>query len=284
MKSDQDIKQCGGAGPGSAVLPACRACCTKLVQFGVSLGGHAVLDDINLHMHCGEMTVLIGPNGGGKTTLLRAMLGEVPHCGTLQFLPSGTKQRRSPRIGYVPQRIDFDPTSPASVFDLFCAATSRKSLIFGYQTSALRQAAAALGIVDAAHLLRAQIRALSGGELQRVLLALALTPVPDILLLDEPLSGVDQAGIAVFYQTISALREKYDLSVLLISHDLRASVQVADRFIFLNRRILADGTPEEVLRSSAVKEYFGLSIEISALPAPHRILHHHSSRTENRND
>jgi zinc transport system ATP-binding protein len=238
----------------------CKACCTKLIDFGVTLGNNQVLENINLHMHCGELTALIGPNGAGKTTLLRAMVGELPHSGTVQFLPVGKAPQDTPRIGYVPQKLDIDLTSPLSVLDLFSAAASRWPLWFGYRQPLVRQAIYSLSAVDSAHLLRTKVGCLSGGELQRVLLALALTPVPEILLLDEPVSGIDQAGTTLFYQMISHFRQKYDLSIMLISHDLAAVAQVADRLIFLNQRVLCDGPPQEVLSNKLVTDAFGLDL------------------------
>ncbi len=254
---------------------SCRACCTRLLDFGVSFGSACILRGINLHMHCGELTAIIGPNGAGKTTLLRAMIGEIPHCGELQFIPSDKSPNRALRIGYVPQKLDIDLRSPASVLDLFSGALSRRPLWLGYPKYVLRQAAASLDAVDGLGLLRARVGNLSGGELQRVLLALALTPVPDILLLDEPVAAVDQAGSELFYRNISRLREKYDLSILLISHDLAAAARVADRMILLKNEILCDGTPGEVLSSPTVKKLFGFHFhpeDFSPVP-PHP--HHH---------
>lgn len=243
------------------VNTACGACCTKLVNFGVRFGRTVVLEDINLHMHCGELTALIGPNGAGKSTLLKGMLGEIPHSGELHFLPFGRHEdQRPPRLGYVPQKLEVDPLSPLSVLDLFATATSTWPLWLGCGRAVIATATKALAEVDAADLLHCRVGSLSGGELQRVLLALALTPIPDILLLDEPVSGVDQAGIGLFYQMISRLRRDYDLSILLISHDLRAVAQIADRIVFLNRRVLCDGAPRQVLADAVVKENLGFDV------------------------
>ena len=231
-------------------------------------------------MHCGELIALIGPNGGGKTTLLRAMLGEIAHTGDLRFLPSGNTENRPPRIGYVPQKLDLDFRSPVTVLDLFSGAISRWPLWLGYRRSTVNQAAEALSAVASADLLDARISNLSGGELQRVLLALALTPRPEILLLDEPVAGLDQAGTSLFYQTISQLREKYDLSILLISHDLAAAARVADRMIFLNHRICCDGSPEEVLGDESVRRAFGLGLALSEISHAKPLLTHHAQHRQ----
>jgi len=246
-------------GPTHHHPSSCGGCCTRLAHFGVRLGSASVLEDINLHVHCGELTAIIGPNGAGKTTLLRALLGEVPFQGNLQFVHSGSdKQFGRPRVGYVPQRIDMDFSTPATVSDLFASVSQRQPLWLGLGRRSREEALCALSMVEAQHLLGKTLGALSGGELQRVLLALALHPLPDLLLLDEPVSGVDQAGMELFYRMVSQLRRNLDLSILLVSHDLAAVARVADRMLFLNRHILADGTPAEVLANPLVKQVFGM--------------------------
>ena len=245
---------------------ACGDCCTRLIGFGVTLGSTPVLADISLHIHCGELTAIIGPNGAGKTTLLRALLGEVAHTGEIRFV-HGDGQTRfdSPRIGYVPQRFEIDPNAPISVLDLFAGATSRWPLWLGRRRAVRSAAAEVLAIVRAEDLLDRPLGQLSPGQIQRVMLALALTPVPDLLLLDEPISGVDQAGVDLFYEMVSQLRNTYHLSILLVTHDLPAAARVADRMLFLNRHILCDGSPADVLSSRIVSQYFGG--DFTTLPA-----------------
>lgn len=266
--------------PNQPLSHACGACCTRLSDFAVTAGASVILQDINLHLHCGQLVALIGPNGAGKTTLLRAMLGEIPHAGTLQFLPAGRAIRRPQRIGYVPQRLEVDAAAPITVQDLFIGALSRRPLWLGYSRRWREEAAAALATVHAGNLLRHKIGRLSGGELQRVLLALALTPRPDILLLDEPVAAVDQSGTVLFYDLLSRLRKDLDLAILLVSHDLAAVARVADRVLFLNRRILADGTPADVLRSEAVRKEFGFDFTAAALPPPAMASQHHYESNE----
>jgi zinc transport system ATP-binding protein len=248
---------------------SCGACCTKLVDFGVRLGRTPVLEGVNLHMHCGELTALIGPNGAGKTTLLRAMLGELPHTGGLQFLPVGRAPDKPPRIGYVPQKLDVDALSPVTVQDVFSAAVSRWPLWLGHRRRGREETLRALLRVGAQDLAERRLGELSVGQLQRVLLALALTPVPDILLLDEPVAGIDQAGIGLFYEMISELRKKYDLAILLISHDLEAVARVADRMVFLNRTVQCDGEPRDVLSRDVVRRTFGVDVSGREIAAAH---------------
>lgn len=244
--------------------PRCTFCCTRLEGFSVSAGGKLLVEDVNLHLHCGELTALVGPNGAGKTTLLRAILGEIPHGGSITFLDAGGEETGMPVIGYVPQRFEFDLGSPASVLD-YCAACLTQVPIWGYYPRRIRRRVEEnLSRVKAEHLINRRIARLSGGELQRVLLACALDPMPNLLLLDEPVSGVDAGGLEMFYDMVSAIRNQYDLSIILVSHDLGNAAKYADRMILLNRRILAAGPPEEVLWGDAMDRTFGTS---ALLPA-----------------
>ncbi len=239
-------------------IRSCGECCTRLRDFGVRLRGEAVLEDINLHMHCGELTALIGPNGAGKTTLLRAMVGELPHSGTLRFIHHGNVESTSPiRIGYVPQKLELDRTSSTTVLDLFASAISRWPLWVGTRNAVKQAAHEKLALVGADQLLNRRLSEISVGQLQRIMLALALTPVPELLLLDEPVAALDQGGMELFYQTVSKMRQEYDLSILLVSHDLTAAAQFADRMILLNKTVLCDGPPREILLNPLIRQTFG---------------------------
>jgi zinc transport system ATP-binding protein len=247
------------APPHHGIAPhRCGECCTTLRDVGVRFGGTAVLEAVNLHLHCGELTAVIGENGAGKTTLLRCLLGEVAHAGEIHFLDAARRRPDSPVIGYVPQHSAFDREAPLSVLDLFAAALSRRPACLGVAPAVRQQAAEGLRLTGAEHLLHRRAGTLSGGELQRVLLGLALTPVPNILLLDEPVSGVDHNGREKFYELLSQLRRQYDLAVLLVSHDLATLARFADRMVFLDRRIIAEGSPSEVLHDARVREAFSL--------------------------
>lgn len=239
----------------------CGECCTKLEGLGVTLNGNRILENISLHLHCGELTTLVGPNGAGKSTLLRTLLGEVPHTGSIHFLPVfGHGREDAPAVGYVPQQLDFDRFSPMSVQDVFACAISQWPVVLWHARKDRRAARAALAAVDAEHLLNRKVGQLSGGELQRVLLALSLTPTPNLLLLDEPVSGIDLAGRDMFYRTVSKLRERLDLSILMVSHDLVAVTAVSNRIVFLNRRIVCAGTPKQVVNNPEVRKTLGLDI------------------------
>lgn len=246
---------------------SCGACCTKIVRLNVELGGRKILEDINLHLHCGQLTAVVGPNGAGKTTLLRAILGQVPCSGHIHFLDSGRQRRDRPTVGYVPQKMEFDATAPLSVLDLFAQALRRRPPWLGYDRDLADTVRQSLSEVEAEHLLKRKVGQLSGGELQRVMLALAITPIPDLLLLDEPVSGVDQSGIDVFYRMVSDLRESHHLSIILVSHDLHQTAKYADQVVFLNRRVIVQGQTARVLADPQLRQAFGYGPELLAAAA-----------------
>lgn len=237
-------------------LRKCSLCCTKINNFAVKKGETVILDNINLHIHCGDLTAIIGPNGAGKSTLLKAILGEIPHEGTLSFVDEKDKKTRKPNIGYVPQTLEFDRTSPISVKDLFNVTYCNFPLWIKRDKKAGTIAKEALIKVEVEELLNKKLGALSGGELQRVMLALSLNPMPDILLLDEPVSGVDRRGMKLFYEIVSKIRKDYDLTVILVSHDFEAVKEYADKVVLLDKKILKQGSPSEVFNSKEFKDAF----------------------------
>lgn len=244
----------------------CRHCCIKINNMSVRLGGHAILQGVNLHLHCGEVLAVVGPNGAGKTTLFRAILGEVPYEGNMASLIGGVERRR-PRIGYVPQKLQFDLDSPISVADLVVAATCKRPVWMGITRKALEKTKKVLGVFSADHLIRRRIGELSGGELQRVLLAIAMTAEPELLLLDEPSSGVDVQGLAIFYQLVRDLKKQHDISVILVTHDLSGISPYVDRLVLLNKSIVAEGAPKDVLSDERLIRAFGPCLwNVSSLP------------------
>lgn len=236
-------------------------CCTKIENLSVTKGNQEILKDINLHIHCGELTALIGANGAGKSTLLKSILGENEYSGSLTFVDGNERMSRKPIIGYVPQKLDFDYSSPVSVLDVFACTQSNRPVYFSYDKKVKDIALRSLRKVKGENLINKRLGVLSGGELQRVLLALALEPIPDILLLDEPVSGIDQNGLKLFYNIVSNLRENYDLSIILVSHDLDVVYDYADRIAFLNNKTIeCVGNPEEVFSNKNVIDTFGLRL------------------------
>lgn len=234
-------------------------CCTKIENFSVTLGNNNILKNVNLHLHCGELTSIIGPNGAGKSTLLKALLGEVPHKGDLHFIGENDSKFNAPIIGYVPQHLSFDSNSPITVLDLFVACKATTPLFFKSKKKIKSEVLDSLSAVKAPHLIDRRLGALSGGELQRVLLALALNPIPNILLLDEPVSGVDQNGLELFYELLLNIKKHYDLSIILVSHDLDLVAKYSDRVALVNGTILCSGSPKQVFNNPETKKIFGLS-------------------------
>jgi zinc transport system ATP-binding protein len=243
-------------GANSCGAGCCGLCCTRIENLGVTIGSDVILRDVNLHVHCGEFTAIIGPNGAGKSTLLKAILGEVRHTGSLKFMSSHGERKDRPSIGYVPQDLNLDAASPTSVLDLYTVAVSRAPAWLRIPGSIKRKAKESLAVTGADHLLYRKLGALSGGEQQRVLLSLALDPVPEILLLDEPVSGIDQNGLDIFYELLSDLRRRYDLSIIMVSHDLELVARHADRLVLLNKTVLASGSPGEVFGSDSFRSVF----------------------------
>ena len=240
-------------------------CCTKIEDFAVSFGRVEIFSGVNIHVHCGQLTALIGPNGAGKSTLLRAILGEVPHKGRLSYADAAGRRTGQPVIGYVPQYLRLDVSAPTTVLDLFMACmTHRPVWLFPARRYRVR-VIEKLARVRAEHLVDRRLGALSGGELQRVLLALALDPMPNLLLLDEPVSGVDQSGLALFYDIVGQLRAQEDLAILLISHDLGMVARHADKVVLMDHGIAAAGTPSEVFASPHMERIFGILPDLRRL-------------------
>ena len=233
----------------------CGFCCTKIRNINVSFGKKEVLKNVNIHIHCGKLTVIIGENGAGKSTLIKAILGEVKHKGTILFKDkenSGDKIK----IGYVPQRLDIE-NSPATVYDVVTSYTSNSPVFAVKNKNNYEEIKKHLKEFGADKLIDSKINSLSGGQLQRVMLAIATMPYPDLLLLDEPVSGIDRNGKEQFYKTIAELKENHDLAIILVSHDFDYVKKYADKVILLDKTIIAKGKPEEVLNSKEFIERFG---------------------------
>ena len=233
-----------------------HACCLKIEHLSVHIGGETILDNIDLHMHCGQMVALIGPNGAGKSTLIRAILGQREYEGKITFHEASGKEAKL-RIGYVPQSPRFAPGDPISVLDLFACCMSRRPA-FLRPTRALRETVLrCLSNVHAEALIDKRVGTLSGGELQRVLLALALEPMPNMLILDEPLSGVDVEGMETLMQMLDEIRRKYDLSILMTTHDFSMLPRYCDRVVLLaGGKLIKKGTPLDVLNSDEFARAF----------------------------
>ena len=232
------------------------SCCLKVQNLSVRAGAEEILSGIDLHIHCGQLVALIGPNGAGKSTLLRAILGQIPHGGQIVF--TGAEGQNHLRIGYVPQTPSFDRGDPISVLDLFTCCISHRPSFLPAGHALRKRVQDCLAKVQAEELIDRRIGALSGGELQRVLLALALEPLPNLLILDEPLSGVDVEGMNLLMQMLDSIRRRFDLSILMTTHDFSLLPRYADRVVLLKSSVRKAGTPQEVLGSEEFRQLFHL--------------------------
>ncbi|MBF0422901.1 MAG: metal ABC transporter ATP-binding protein [Magnetococcales bacterium] len=206
------------------------------------LGEKKILDRVDLQVHAGEIVTIIGPNGAGKSTLIKVLLGIHRHPGGDIWL------RPRIRLGYVPQHLPIDPVMPLTVARFMSLGPSRPD------GNAVH---AALELTGVQHLERAQVHRLSGGEFKRMVLARAILGQPDLLILDEPVQGVDYAGELNLYRLIGTLRDRFGWGVLLVSHDLHIVMSATDRVVCLNHHVCCTGKPEQVSNHPGFIELFG---------------------------
>lgn len=230
----------------------------RLHDVGVFLGGQSIVEHVRLSVCRGDIITVIGPNGAGKTTLIKAILG-------LQPISEGRIEKASGlTIGYVPQHVHFQPTLPLTV--------KRFLGLTGASETDCRQA---LEQTSVGHLYDASIHHLSGGEMQRLLIARALVRQPDLLVLDEPAQGVDVNGQAALYDLIRALRDRLHCGVIMISHDLHLVMAATDQVLCLNQHVCCSGYPEQVSHDPAFVELFGQHVAESVAVYHHHHNHQH---------
>ncbi|MCL6268479.1 zinc ABC transporter ATP-binding protein ZnuC [Sansalvadorimonas sp. 2012CJ34-2] len=212
----------------------------ELKDVRVGFHGRTVLQNIDLHLNSGEIVTLIGPNGAGKTTLVRIVLGllkpDSGHCHMMKDL----------RIGYMPQKLQIEPSMPLPVSRFLSLAGASKKQILN-----------ALTCTGVEHIYNSPIQTLSGGETQRVLLARALLRKPQLLILDEPVQGVDVNGQRELYHLIKIFRDETGCGVLMVSHDLHLVMAATDKVICLNNHICCSGHPSQVSQHPAYLQLFG---------------------------
>lgn len=247
-------------------------------DIGYEVSGKTILDDVSLQVHSQEIITLIGPNGAGKTSLIRILLG-------LSKETSGRVTRKPGlQIGYVPQRIKIPEVMPLRVIDFLNVSA-------WYDKAQCQQVLAETGCE---YLLNSPMQTISGGELQRVLLARALLKKPDILVLDEPSSGMDIIGQQVLYETIQSIRKVYGCAILMVSHDLHLVMAATDRVICLNSHVCCTGHPDDISEHPEYIRLFGDAIEGLALYSHHHdhehdlhgniIANEHCNHCEHRQD
>ena len=225
----------------------------------VTQGGTRILHDVDLSVAAGEIVTVVGPNGSGKSTLMRALIGAVAH--------SAGMVRRTPglRVGYVPQRLDIDRTLPLT--------TARFMALPGPVPAA--QVARALEMAGVAETAERPLSGLSGGQLQRVLLARAILGSPQLLILDEATRGLDQPSTAAFYRRIESLRAETGAAILMVSHELHVVMAASDRVICLNGHVCCEGRPEHVASAPEYRALFGTGTGGALALYRHEHTHHH---------
>lgn len=236
---------------------ACGLHCIRMKDFGVKIGGDVILEHINLHIHCGQLTTIIGKNGAGKSTLVKAILNEIKHEGMIEFRDMKRDSFSDLRIGYVPQHLNIEKNTPTSVYDLFASFITKVPVFLKKSKKAYKEIKKQLDRFKAGELIDKTVCDLSGGELQRVLLSIATYQEPNLLVLDEPVSGIDKNGMDLFYKNINYLKLNYDLAIILVSHDLEYVAKYSDYVVLLDKTIQKEGTPEEVFQSKEFRQTFG---------------------------
>ncbi len=220
-------------------------------QVSLTLGRTTILDRVAFQVQPGSVHALVGPNGGGKSSLIKTLLGQMPHQGQLRLQwpdAPGT-------IGYVPQALEFDRGLPMTVDDFMAAMCQRRPAFLGLSRHYAQAIGEALERVGMQGKRKRRMGALSGGERQRVLLAQGLIPAPQLLVLDEPMSALDEAGIQVFERLLHDWRQS-GITLLWIEHDLEAVGRLADRVTGLNRRVLFDGPAQQTLTPERLLSLF----------------------------
>ena len=239
-------------------MKACGLHCTKIKNISVNIENQAIIEDVTFDVHCGELTMIIGRNGAGKSTLLKAILNEIEHTGTVEFIDMKEKKNSKIKIGYVPQTLNIERNMPTSVYDMFASYISDKPVFLKKNKELYEKIKSNLKLFGAEKLIDHRVGNLSGGELQRILLSIATYPIPNLLILDEPVSGVDINGTRDFYEILSKLKNQYDMSIILVSHDLELVKKYADKVILLDKVVKKQGTAKEVFESKEFKESFGI--------------------------
>lgn len=240
----------------------------RIENMCVTLGGNPILKGVYADIQRGQITALLGLNGSGKTTLLRALLKEVPYRGQVQFFCGHNHTRQRPEyVGYVPQKLQIDAKLPLTVRDLMALALQKWPLFLGIRRTTEKTMTELLRRMfddrDPKEMLERPVENISGGELQRVLMALAMHPQPELLLLDEPAAGIDFKKQESFYDLISRLNQETGVTVVLVSHELDIVTRYAHQVLCLkDGQIQCQGEPRRVVSGEMLHQIFGHSMGI----------------------
>jgi zinc transport system ATP-binding protein len=236
----------------------------------VELSGHAVINNISFTQAAGTTTAIIGPNGAGKSVLLKTILRLLPKkSGRVRIFGHDHQNYRrvAPLVSYIPQAVDFDLAFPLTVHGLFALKSPR---LFNMSVSEQQRMMRLLELIGAVHLADRRLNVLSGGQMQRVLLAYSLMDRPKLLLLDEPAAGIDTQGQETIYPLLRRIQREEHLTLLIVSHELQIVMEYADQVICLNKEIVCSGLPHKVLTNETLQQMYGT-------PVGHFAHHEHGS-------
>jgi zinc transport system ATP-binding protein len=219
-------------------------------RVNLMLGATPILQDVSFKVSAGTIHCIVGANGGGKTSLVRSLLGQMPHSGHINIQWQGSRV-----IGYVPQTLDFDKSLPITVSDFLAMTTQRRPVFLGASRARRAEIERTLERLGLSGKLKSKLGSLSGGERQRVLLAQALIPEPALLVLDEPTTGLDVAGKAILERTVIEFVKAGGTAVW-INHDIAQVNEIADALTYIDRKVLLHGVPHEVLATGAAEHLF----------------------------
>ncbi|MDO8466837.1 MAG: metal ABC transporter ATP-binding protein [bacterium] len=228
----------------------------KVQDLRVVFGGEPVISNLSLEVTKGEVVAVIGPNGAGKTVFFRALLGILPYEGKIDWMPNV-------KVGYVPQKLSIDRDLPMSVLDfLRLKGASEAEIYEALESVGMRRGESADQHHFRRHVLGARIGELSGGQFQRVMIAYALMNHPDVLLFDEPTTGIDIGGEETIYNLLGKLHREHGLTIILITHDFNIVYRYAEKVLCLNKEKVCFGSPKEALNPKILEELYGSQIGI----------------------
>ena len=231
----------------------------KLNKVGIQQNEKWLVKGVSLEVEKGKIVTLIGPNGSGKSTTAKIALGIYKNI-------EGNVEKFTNNVGYVPQKISIDWTLPLRVKDFMVLTDNIKDELIDE----------ALSLTGVIHLKEKNLGNLSGGEFQRVLLARAISKKPELLVLDEPVQGVDFTGEIALYELIKKISEKLNCGILLISHDLHTVMSATDHVVCLNGHVCCSGSPKDVARNNEYKALFGEQASQTLSVYEHKHDHEHS--------
>lgn len=232
----------------------------KIENLTVELDGHIVLEDISFITDAGSVTAVIGPNGAGKSVLLKCILKLLPKkTGTVEIMGinHNNYHRIAPLISYIPQYINIDHSFPLTVSGLFSLKSTSP---IGMSNKEKQRMLDLLDKTNTAHLLNKRLSVLSGGQLQRIILAYSLMDSPKILLLDEPAAGIDVEGQDTIYTLLSRIQKEEKLAMILVSHELQIVMNYATQVLCLNKKLMCTGTPRKVLTNETLQRMYGTDV------------------------